>query len=226
MQEHIVQTDTDTQFLAANEQVSNKNVSSSRKRSIQNVATPAVIEHIKMKRKLRKNTREKQRRSELNDKFDELATVLHLGKSKAEKLNILSEAIHLIQQLQIENNDLKMEKQELRMELAKLTFCLQQAFPSISMASSSTQLGDKEELPAPSDAMGHISHVPETNYDYHDKIPQQQLPKHFLLKQSNTLEAPASLRFTAIATSNAPAIPITARSPFVINSVQDEDFFQ
>jgi len=83
------------------------------------------------RRKERKNNREKQRRSELNDKFDKLCQILNLGrKTKAEKFAILAEGINVILTLKAENAELKAEKAELRSELAKLTSCLQQAFPN------------------------------------------------------------------------------------------------
>jgi len=84
---------------------------------------------MKLRRKMRKNNREKQRRSELNRKFDKLCSVLHLAKkTKTEKFIILTEAINLISQLRQENNGLRMEKQELRMEVLKLTTCLNSVF--------------------------------------------------------------------------------------------------
>src|SRR4051812_12612650 len=80
---------------------------------------------LKVRRKLRKNTREKQRRQELNDKFDRLCVMLSLGrKTKTEKFTILSEAINVITALRQENEELKQEKNELRNELGKLTQCL------------------------------------------------------------------------------------------------------
>jgi hypothetical protein len=69
---------------------------------------------LKMERKHRKNTREKQRRQELNEKFDTLCNLLHLGrKTKAEKFTILSEAINLINSLRRENTALRKEKTKL-----------------------------------------------------------------------------------------------------------------
>lgn len=90
------------------------------------------------RRKDRKNNREKQRRSELNDKFDKLSQILNLGrKIKTEKFAILSEAINSILNLRSENSELKAEKAELRSELAKLTSCLQHAFPGQALPSDS-----------------------------------------------------------------------------------------
>lgn len=63
----------------------------------------------KHRRKLRKNEREKQRRSELNSKFDRLSGLLGRN-SKAEKFTILQEAIRLIGSLRQENAELKQEK--------------------------------------------------------------------------------------------------------------------
>jgi hypothetical protein len=95
-----------------------------------NTGGESPVDNLKAKRKLRKNNREKQRRSEINDKFEELANVLNVKqKNKTEKHTILAEAISLIHSLQTENHELKMEKQELRVELSRLTNSLQQAFP-------------------------------------------------------------------------------------------------
>jgi len=75
---------------------------------------PPVQTTLKLERKFRKNTREKQRRQELNEKFDTLCSLLHLGrKTKAEKFTILSEAINSINALRRENAALKREKTKL-----------------------------------------------------------------------------------------------------------------
>lgn len=71
---------------------------------------------LKQKRKLRKNNREKQRRSELNVKFEKLCTLLG-RQAKAEKYTILTDAINLIGELRHENQELKIEKIGLRNEL-------------------------------------------------------------------------------------------------------------
>lgn len=71
---------------------------------------------LKQKRKLRKNNREKQRRSELNVKFEKLCTLLG-RQAKAEKYTILTDAINLIGELRHENQELKIEKNGLRKEL-------------------------------------------------------------------------------------------------------------
>jgi len=77
---------------------------------------------MKIKRRIRKNTREKQRRLELNDKFDALNDLLpSSGKSKTEKYQILTEAIKLIGDLQQENEDLRQEKLGLVTELNNLS---------------------------------------------------------------------------------------------------------
>eukprot|EP00808_Paulinella_micropora_P007548 g71664.t1 len=82
---------------------------------------------LKMQRKLRKNTREKQRRLQLNDKFEQLCKLLHLGrKSKAEKFTILSEAINHLVALREENSQLKQERQELQAQMQRLSQTLQQ----------------------------------------------------------------------------------------------------
>jgi len=89
---------------------------------------------VKLKRRIRKNTREKQRRLELNDKFDALNDLLPTGgKSKTEKYHILTEAIKLIGDLQQENEDLRQEKMGLANELTNL---------SIYMREVSTELGE------------------------------------------------------------------------------------
>ena len=85
---------------------------------------------LKTKRKMRKNNREKQRRSELNDKFDELSELLRLGAgsstNKVEKHSILTEAVIVIQALRKENYDGRQEKAELRTEIQRLTQMLAQ----------------------------------------------------------------------------------------------------
>ena len=87
--------------------------------------------HLKAKRKIRKNTREKQRRSELNEKFDELQALLQLGggQTKVEKFAVLSEAIGVIEQLKKENGDLLSERKELREERRKMTGVLEGFWP-------------------------------------------------------------------------------------------------
>ena len=88
--------------------------------------------NLKIKRKIRKNTREKQRRSELNDKFDSLQELLQLGggQTKVEKYSVLSEAIQVIEMLRKENEELRSERKELRVELRKITGVLEHAFPA------------------------------------------------------------------------------------------------
>lgn len=81
-----------------------------------------------MDRKFRKNYREKQRRSELNDKFEALCEILNL-QGKNEKFTILAEAINLITSLQNRVNELKQERNSLKEEIHQLTSCLQRAFP-------------------------------------------------------------------------------------------------
>ena len=82
---------------------------------------------LKLRRKLRKNTREKQRRTELNDQFDVLTELLHLnsGHGKVEKYTVLSEAIQVIEKLNHELMQLKNERYEIKKELSKLTSVLQ-----------------------------------------------------------------------------------------------------
>ena len=94
-------------------------------------SSSAPPSHLKIKRKIRKNTREKQRRSELNDKFDALQELLQLGggQTKVEKFSVLHEAITVIEVLRKENEYLKGEKVELRGELKKLTDMLKGFFP-------------------------------------------------------------------------------------------------
>jgi hypothetical protein len=67
-------------------------------------------DNIKVRRQLRKNDREKQRRTELNDKFDVLQELLQLrqtDKAKIEKTTILIEGISLILKQRKENMELK-----------------------------------------------------------------------------------------------------------------------
>ena len=89
------------------------------------------MSHLKIKRKIRKNTREKQRRSELNDKFDELQALLQLGggQTKVEKFAILSEAIGVIEQLKKDVAELRQEKVDTRAEVRKMTGVLEGFWP-------------------------------------------------------------------------------------------------
>lgn len=110
--------------------------------------TPFPMVNLKLKRKLRKNNREKQRRSEINDQFEILCNMLGLGPaatggggnagvgssnasvstgvggasaaSKVEKFTILSEACHSIERLRLELAIYKEEKRSNREELEKL----------------------------------------------------------------------------------------------------------
>jgi hypothetical protein len=78
---------------------------------------------------LRKNSREKQRRQEINDKFEHLSQLLNLGrKSKAEKFTVLAEAISVIVTLRRENEELRGQR-DVRSGLSRMTNCLQSAFP-------------------------------------------------------------------------------------------------
>eukprot|EP00475_Leptophrys_vorax_P031218 TRINITY_DN47239_c0_g1_i1.p1 TRINITY_DN47239_c0_g1~~TRINITY_DN47239_c0_g1_i1.p1 ORF type:complete len:406 (+),score=65.24 TRINITY_DN47239_c0_g1_i1:103-1218(+) len=141
-----VQSVAQGELLAKNNQAQKPLSSKLKKSSSKRTGGDSPVDNLKAKRKLRKNNREKQRRSEINERFEELANVLNIKqKNKAEKHTVLSEAINLIHSLQAENNELKLEKQELRAELTRLTSSLQQAFPmdpslrptQISEASSS-----------------------------------------------------------------------------------------
>lgn len=58
-------------------------------------------------RKAKKCRREKQRRLEINEKFEALRTLLQFGSSKVDKTTILTEAIKVITQLAFEISDVK-----------------------------------------------------------------------------------------------------------------------
>lgn len=82
---------------------------------------------IKVRRKLRKNTREKQRRQELNDQFDKLSLMLNLNrKAKTEKYQVLTAAIGEILGLRQSVDQLRQERAELH---RKITGGLNSAFP-------------------------------------------------------------------------------------------------
>ena len=65
-----------------------------------------------LQRKLRKNRREKQRRSVLNEKYDTLQSMLHI--SGLEKYLVLENAITALEDLKAENAQLKQQLAELR----------------------------------------------------------------------------------------------------------------
>lgn len=75
-------------------------------------------EAMKQRRKLRKMNREKQKRSYLNDKFDELCTMLSLGRNtRVEKLTILTETIKHLEELSLQNRELANDTQVLRAKI-------------------------------------------------------------------------------------------------------------
>lgn len=75
-------------------------------------------EAVKLRRKLRKMNREKQKRSYLNDKFDELCTVLSLGRNtRVEKLTILTETIRCLEELTKEHYELTQSTHYLRSQI-------------------------------------------------------------------------------------------------------------
>lgn len=76
---------------------------------------------LKLKRKLRKNNREKQRRTEINEQFDQLCEMLQLtGGSKVEKFTILHEAIAHINFLREQREKWIHTKQSLRHKVNKV----------------------------------------------------------------------------------------------------------
>jgi len=115
------------------------------------VAAAAAACGVKLKRRLRKNTREKQRRLELNDKFDALNDLLPTsGKSKTEKYHILSEAIKLIGDLQQENEDLRQEKLSLANELNKLSIIIREVSSDSEQTTSAPTVKDAPVPPVTS----------------------------------------------------------------------------
>lgn len=75
-------------------------------------------EVVKQRRKLRKMNREKQKRSYLNDKFDELCNVLSLGRNtRVEKLTILTETIRHLEDLTKEHYELTQSTHTLRSKI-------------------------------------------------------------------------------------------------------------
>jgi len=164
------------------------------------VAAAAAACGVKLKRRLRKNTREKQRRLELNDKFDALNDLLPTGgQSKTEKYNILSEAIKLIGDLQQENQDLRQEKVGLVNELNKLSIYMQevsneleQPTPSVSSQVVSTSFVSTPSVAAPevSPALGFVDNKMPTASD--SKV-APQFPPTSALSQPAIFSLQASL---------------------------------
>lgn len=101
-----------TQFINAEQRLERTNLNSS------------TCSELDVTKRIRKNEREKQRRGELNHRFNELCNLLslHSRNTKTEKLTILVEAIVVIKNLRKENLDLKKS-------------CLQRAFPTPHRAS-------------------------------------------------------------------------------------------
>jgi len=130
------------------------------------VAAAAAACGVKLKRRLRKNTREKQRRLELNDKFDALNDLLPAGgKSKTEKYHILSEAIQLIGDLQQENEDLRQEKVGLVNELNQLSIYMQEV--SNELEPQTISVSSVSETSSTSVAVPEVSAPPPLEYmDY------------------------------------------------------------
>jgi hypothetical protein len=70
---------------------------------------------LKAQRKLRKMNREKLKRSRVNDQFDHLCRVLHVGKTtRVEKLTVLNETLRTVYQLKAENKILKEQARQMK----------------------------------------------------------------------------------------------------------------
>ncbi|XP_021751955.1 transcription factor bHLH104-like [Chenopodium quinoa] len=68
-----------------------------------------------------KACRERERREKLNDSFLNLSSVLEPGRAaKADKLALLSDAIRIVKQLRIENQEFKDENKKLQEEIESL----------------------------------------------------------------------------------------------------------
>jgi len=147
---------------------------------------------VKLKRRIRKNTREKQRRLELNDKFDALNDLLPTsGKSKTEKYHILTEAIKLIGDLQQENEDLRQEKLGLVNELNNL---------SIYMREVSTELGDESpEKKAPVNKPAASSPAATPSVPSPPTLPAPPILEYMdykLARSSGTVPTPENVQIT------------------------------
>lgn len=71
--------------------------------------------NLKAQRKLRKMNREKLKRSKVNDQFDHLCQVLHVGKTtRVEKLTVLNETLRALYQLKAENKLLKEQTKQMK----------------------------------------------------------------------------------------------------------------
>ncbi|TDH73519.1 hypothetical protein CCR75_009600 [Bremia lactucae] len=75
-------------------------------------------------RGLRKKSREKMRRHEVNVKFEELADLLGLS-NRFRKSAVLQEAVSIIKNLKRERNELRRDRDCLQQEVSKLVTCLQ-----------------------------------------------------------------------------------------------------
>jgi len=102
---------------------------------------------LKAQRKLRKMNREKLKRSRVNDQFDHLCRVLHVGKTtRVEKLTVLNETLRTVYQLKAENKILKEQTRQMK----ELVVRRQNGEPVSSTLSALAQSQDeKSPLPPP-----------------------------------------------------------------------------
>lgn len=175
-------------------------------------------ENLKVRRKMRKNNREKQRRSELNEKFEQLCILLNLGRnSKAEKLTILTEAVNLLHSLKIENNELKVQTKELRNELSKLTHFIQHFPPDARFRFTGQDPKDMDSLSQshPEDGSAPVIGIESPTDGSGLRTPGQSQTKIFV---DGSLQVPFAHKVPKgpFAMSGAPTAPM----------VDDLDIFQ
>lgn len=106
--------------------------------------TPEEKAQLKVQRKLKKMSREKLKRSKVNDQFDHLCKVINAGKStRVEKLTILNETLRTLYQLRAENKVLKEHTRQLK----ELRVRLQSGEPITTAFNPTTQ--DAKMVPSP-----------------------------------------------------------------------------
>lgn len=112
-------------------------------------------------RRDRKNRREKQRRMEVNVKFEELTNLLGLpARTKANKVAVLSHAIKRIQALEQSNSELAAEKASLHSEVTNLTSLVRSHFTPAPAAVAAMRYVQVPQ-PQPQQPLSQPVHVSE-----------------------------------------------------------------
>lgn len=142
--------------------------------------------NMSVSRRARKNKREKERRMEVADKFEELTHLVGLpDRAKANKVNVLAEAIRVIQvcaaaaargrrlspanllsqhpaaqALRKMNGELEQERSDLRNEITNLTMCLMNVFPRGHSAAGTGSSAAAAAVAAPATKAQDQQHLP------------------------------------------------------------------